>query len=505
LHRSDQPRTVDRRASGLPLLLGLAILSVIVHFYIGEGYGFHRDELATLDDARHLDWGYVAYPPVTPFLGRLSLLLFGTSLIGFRFFASIASAASIVLTGLIARELGGGRIAQLIAAMASIPFCLATGSLMQYVGFDYLWWVLTVYFLVRLVTSQNPRWWIGVGCAIGVGMLTKYSILFFIAGIIVGVLVTGLRTELKGKWLWIGAICSILIFTPNLWWQINHHFISLDFLRHIHERDIRIGRTKDFLPDQLLLTLLAFPIAVAGLYYCLIAEEAARFRALAWLYIVPLVLFWLAQGRGYYLAPAYSILYAAGAVWIERGLVRLPGGLSRSVAAFIVIALAVNVIFAAAVVLPIAPINSKWWAFAARNNGDLAEEIGWPDLVNTVAKIRSELFEEERTHFGILAGNYGEAGAINLYGPRFSLPPAICGTNSFWARGYGDLPPETVIVVGFSREFVKHYFDSFELAARSANRYGVPNEETKDHPEMFLCRGFRGNWREFWKTFQRYG
>jgi hypothetical protein len=138
-------------------------------------------------------------------------------------------------------------------------------------------------------------------------------------------------------------------------------------------------------------------------------------------------------------------------------------------------------------------------------NEDLAEEIGWPELVETVARIRDSLPDTERARLGILAGNYGEAGAINLYGPRYGLPQAISGTNSFWARGYGDPPPETLIVVGFSRQFVEHYFQSFEVVAHSWNRHGVANEETTRHPDIFVCRGLRQSWPEFWKTFRRYG
>src|SRR6266478_952772 len=142
----------------------IAVATLLLHMLTGGRYGFHRDELATLDDARHLAWGYVAYPPVTPFFARVSLTLFGTSLVGFRFFAAIAQALAVVLTGLMARELGGGRGAQLVAAVAAIPFCLAGGALMQYVSFDYLFWVLTAYFVVRLLASENPRWWLAIGC-----------------------------------------------------------------------------------------------------------------------------------------------------------------------------------------------------------------------------------------------------------------------------------------------------------------------------------------------------
>src|SRR5258707_9446711 len=159
-----------RDRSGTALLFALAATTVVVHCLVGGRYGFHRDELATLDDARHLAWGYVAYPPVTPFFGWLSLQFFGTSLTGFRFFAALAASAGIVLTGLIARELGGGRGAMMLAALAAMPFALACGSLMQYVAFDYLCWIAIAYFFARLCQSNDPRWWLPLGAIIGIGM-----------------------------------------------------------------------------------------------------------------------------------------------------------------------------------------------------------------------------------------------------------------------------------------------------------------------------------------------
>src|SRR3981081_375245 len=202
-------------SSDLALLGYLALAPIAVHLATGGRYGFHRDELATLDDARHLAWGYVAYPPVTPLFARLSLEIFGTSVTGFRFFAAVAAATSILLTGLMARDLGGSRSAQLMAALAATPFCLAAGSLMQYVAFDYLWWVLTAYFFARLCKSKNPGWWVAIGIAIGFGMLTKYSIAVCVAGLVTGVLLTDFRRHLKNKWLWIGAGLSMLILLPN--------------------------------------------------------------------------------------------------------------------------------------------------------------------------------------------------------------------------------------------------------------------------------------------------
>jgi 4-amino-4-deoxy-L-arabinose transferase-like glycosyltransferase len=278
VHTLDPARRWWTGDTGLLLCIGLA--TVVAHLVWGGRYGFHRDELAVLDDARHLAWGYVAYPPVTPFFARISLALFGSSLAGFRFFAALAEALAVVVTGLMARSMGGGRKAQLLAALAAIPFCLAGGALMQYVSFDYLSWVLAAYFVVRLIESEDPRWWLAIGCAVGFGLMSKYSMAFFAACIILALLTTGARRFLKTRWFWLGVAVAFFIFLPNLIWQAQHGFISLDFLRHIHARDVRIGRTKDFLPDQLKLTLFGFALVLAGLYFCLsLNPDAASGRS----------------------------------------------------------------------------------------------------------------------------------------------------------------------------------------------------------------------------------
>lgn len=490
--------------SDTAVLIYVGLATVIVHLITGRQYGFHRDELATLEDAHHLAWGYVAYPPVTPVFGRLALILFGTSLTGFRFFAAIAEAVAVVLTGLMARELGGRRGSQLIAALAAIPFCLAGGALMQYVSFDYLAWVATAYFTIKLLRSENPRWWIAIGASIGFGLMSKYSIVFFVAGLLVVVL-TDARRYFRSKWFWYGVAMAIVIFLPNVIWQAQHGFITLEFLKHIHARDIRIGRTQNFLPEQRNFLLLAFPLFLAGMYFYLIAPAGKRFRAVGWMFIVPLVLFVIAKGRSYYLAAAYPMTFAAGSVWGEQWLATMKRGWANTVRVATWAALLCDVVIVGAIVLPIGKVNSRWWNFAVQNNGDLVEEIGWPELVQTVAQIRDSLPEQERAHVGILAGNYGEAGAINLYGAQYGLPRAISGINSFWYEGYGDPPPQTLIVVGLSQDFREKHFSSCRLAAHTWNQYGVLNEETRDHPDMFVCEELRQNWPEFWKGFRYYG
>jgi 4-amino-4-deoxy-L-arabinose transferase-like glycosyltransferase len=336
-------------------------------------------------------------------------------------------------------------------------------------------------------------------------MLCKYTIGFFALSIVAGVLLSPARRYLRSKWLWVGVALSILIWLPNVLWQVQHNFISLDFLSHIHTRDVRQGRTSYFVPQQLELTGLRFPIAMAGLYFCLFTQLGKRFRMIGWMYVVTLLLFTLAKGRWYYMGPAYPMLYAAGGVWGESWLATMQRVRAMTIRWSVWAALVFEVVFTTAFWLPTAPLGSRWWSISNQVQGDFREQLGWPELVAEVARIRDTLSAEERAHLGILGTNYGEAGAINLYGPEYGLPRAISGINSFWYHGYGDPPPQTVIVIGLPRRRMEEVFGQCRLAGHTWNQYGVQNEETEDHPDIWLCDPPKQGWQEFWKDFQYYG
>jgi Dolichyl-phosphate-mannose-protein mannosyltransferase len=501
----DADRTVNSPLLGqkdFALLLSIAGATLLIHLLAAQRYGFNRDELAILEDARHLAWGYVAYPPLTPFFGRLALALFGTSLVGFRFFSALVQAITVVLTGCMAKDMGGGRAAQFTSACASIPFSLGVGALMQYMTFDYFAWVLTAFFVVRLLNTSNPRYFLLVGASIGLGVLAKYTMLFFAVGVLAGLLLSDARKYFRTVWPWLALFISLVLVAPNFLWQVQHHFVTYDFLRFLHQRDVSEGLTHSFLPDQLEMTLLSFPLWIAGMYFCLRAPEGRRFRALAWMFVVTLVLFLIAKGRGYYLAPAYPMLYAAGGVWGERWLSALSAGRAQTVRVAVAAALALSILGAMAVALPLAPIHSAWFRLADRVNLTLRDEIGWEDLVSTLAQVCDSLPPESRGRLGILAENYGEVGAINLYGPSHGLPRAISGVNSSWERGYGDPPPQTLIVVGFPRSFVEANFDSCQLVAQNTNSFGIVNEESTERRDIFLCGPPKAGWQQFWRSFQ---
>ncbi|HSM72510.1 MAG TPA: glycosyltransferase family 39 protein [Anaerolineales bacterium] len=487
------------------LLMGLALF--LLHMFTNHQYGFHQDELVVLDNAYHLDWGFVEYPPLTPFLARIELTLFGLSLVGARTFSALSQGIVLVLTGLMARELGGDRRAQIVAAIAAAiaPFALILGSLIQYVTFDFFWSVLIAYFVIRLLKSEDPRWWLAIGAAIGLGMMTKYTMVFFAAGVVGGVLLTDARRYLRSPWLWGGAALSVLIFLPNLTWQIQHNFVSLEFLSSIHARDVAIGRTDDYVMEQFLLSSNPFvvPLWIAGLIYLFRNQNARRYRMIGWMYIIPFLIYLFTQGRSYYQASAYPMLFAAGAVAWQGWLGKLSAQKARIALAATWVFILIGVVIGGALSLPIAPINSPLWEVTSEVHDIFTEQIGWHEMIATVAVIYEDLPADERSRAGILAGENDEAAALSLYGGEFGLPKAISGSNTFFLRGYGNPPPETLIVVGFTQENVDSLFDECAVAGTITNQYGVEND-LRDPPNIFVCRGTRLPWDQLWDKLKRY-
>ena len=487
------------------MVFGIAAAVSLVHLLTNSRYGFHRDELQTLSDALHLDWGFVAYPPFTPFVQRISLGIFGPSLVGLRLFSVIAQAAAVVMTGFMTRELGGGRLAQVTAtlAVALSPLPLFEGTEFQYTTFDYLWWVLIAFFVIRLLRTEDSRWFLAIGATVGVGLMTKYTMCFYGAGIAGGLMLTRARRFLTSGWFFCGGALAVAICLPNLVWQARHGFISLHFLQHIHARDVSQGRANGWVQDQFRIcaNLAAAPLWIAGLV-CFFRDQ--RYRMLGWMYVIPLLLFVVGKGRGYYLGAAYPMLIAMGAAAGERWIASLSPRRRLLVESAFFTGLLAYGLLLGAMIIPLAS-QGALKEFALKNNGDLREEIGWNELVKTVADIRDSLPVEQRKSARVLVGNYGEQGAIEILGSAYHLAPPLSGTNSAWLRGYPIPPPSTLIVVGWSRKGADETFDSCRLAGHNKNPYGVENEESRDHPDIFVCGAPRKSWDEFWKEYQNFG
>jgi hypothetical protein len=505
--QTDQTAVLPSASSRSDTLVLAAIAGTFAlgHILTNGRYGFHRDELQFLSDARHLDWGFVAYPPLTPFVQRIGLSLFGLSLTGLRLFSVIGQTVVILVCGLMARDLGGSRLSQVATAvtvgLSGLPLFEATEF--QYTTFSYLWWILVCWFVIRLLKSENPRWWIGIGVAIGLGLLTKYSLAFFVAGLLAGLALTGARRYFMSRWFYAGVGLALLLFLPNLIWLASHQWVSYHFLQSIHKRDVGIGRAAGYWKNQFLLdvNLVATPVWIAGLVALF---RSSRYRMLAWMYAVPVLVFWLNKGRFYYVAEAYPALVAMGCVVAERWLAPRPAWARHTVTGIYFAGVLAMGAYIAAILIPFAS-DGPLRDFALKNNGDLREEFGWNEMVRAIATVRDSLPADQRTNYGILTGNYGEAGAIENLGEAYQLPAPISLTNSFYLRSYPQQQPSTLIVVGWSQQQLDRQFTGCRLAGHNGNSLGIKNEESQDHPDIYVCGAPKKGWPEFWKTSQRFG
>ena len=482
---------------------GIAGAILLLHVATNGRYGFHRDELQFLSDARHLEWGFVAYPPVTPFIERVSLEIFGLSLVGLRMASVVAQALAIVVTAAMARRLGAGTLGQTAAALAIAlsPLPLFEGTEFQYSSFDYLWWTLASYCLVRLLTTEDARWWLGIAAAVGVSAMTKYTVVFFVAGLLVGILCTPARRFMATRWFALGLLLTTAICLPNLWWQWKHGFVAVQFLQHIHTRDVAQGRTAHFLQNQFIicLNLAAAPVCLLGVWTTL---RDRRLRAIGCLLVFTLALFWVAKGRDYYAAALYPVVAAAGAMSGERWLESLRRNARMGVATLYFVAVIGIGAFASMQIIPFVS-SGKLRSYALEHNGDLREEIGWDELVRKVAEIRATL--PQPANVGVIAGNYGEAGAVEMLGPRYGLPAPISMTNSAWLRSFPATAPQSLIVLGMSEKLVNRLFVGCRWAGKNGNAEGVRNEESVDHPDIFVCETPRESWTEFWAHHRWFG
>ena len=495
--------------------MGVAAAVFVLLMLVAGRYGYHRDELYFVAASKHLAWGYVDQPPLSVALVWLARRLFGDSLYGLRLFPALAFAAAAVLAGLTARELGGRRFSQILSALvlAVSPF-LIMAHLAGPTVYDLVGWALVMLLVVRILRTGDQRLWLLVGLAIGVSLYAKHTILLLVIALLVGLVVCRRWQVLRSPYLWIGAAVAILLWAPNLVWQAQHDWPTLAMSGALQENHSGAGYSITFVVLQFVLPgVWAAPVWLAGLWALLREHRWAAYRpfAVAYLLLFAFIVVAIAD-RPYYLAPLYVVLIGAGSV-ITAGVVegkrrffseRAPRRrfLWRSpTAAYLWVA-----IFAALLLpvsLPILP--ASWLATVPLQsvNYNLGEEIGWPELAQTVAEVYRGLPPDEQVNTAIVTANYGEAGAIDRYGPALGLPPAHSGHNNYYWWGAPPADATTVIVVGFwGGQYLAPYFDEYEQAATIVNAAGVDNDE--DGLPIWAGRGLTRPWAEMWSEFQHY-
>ena len=497
------------------LVLGLAALTCLIHFLCNWRYGFFRDELYFAACGEHLDWGYVDHAPLVALIARSSRALLGDSLSALRFFPALASGATVWIGGAIARELGGRRFAQLLAALAVLaaPIYLTFGNLLTMNVFEPLLWGLSALLAIRAIRLGRPRLWLAFGLIAGIGIENKHSMLFYGFGIFLGLVLTESRAAFRSRWLWLGGCAALLLFLPNLLWQAVHGWPTLEFLQYRQAAENVPISAFLFIAEQGLLTgPFAAPVAIAGLAF-FFSRDAKPYRFLGWGYLAVLTELILLGGKIYYLAPYDVILFAAGAVWFERALARSGREWPKPA---ILIPIAVSAIVVAPLVMPIFPVAAaaryaRFWAVEkvrveVQPVGDLpqlfADMFGWENQVATAAAVLRQLPPQEQQRATILTGGYGEAAAVDFFGARYGLPKAVCAENAYYLWGPRDAGNDVVIAYGINRQKLGSVFEDIQEVQVIRSAHAMPDETNLP---VYICRKPRMSFRQAWPILHSFG
>jgi hypothetical protein len=493
------------------LLLGLSGTALLIHLLLSGRYGYFRDELYFLDCGRHLAWGYVDMAPMIALIARLALEL-GGSLYVLRTIAGIGGAGIVAITMLIAWRLGGGRYAQGVAGLCAlvVPEYLGTGSLMTMNVFEKWYWMGCVYVLIRIIQTGNSRLWIWFGVLAGLGLMNKHSTLFFGLAVVVGLVLTEHRREFAKPWIWIAGAVAALIFLPNVIWQVQHHFPTLEDLRNVQTsgKNVVLGPAAFIGQQILMMHPILFPVWLVGLWFFLLGR-GTKYRMLAWIYLILLLEFIVLHGKNYYLAAAYPMLLAGGALAIEDWLAR--GQVTRR-RLWPKLAIVTVIALTGAVIAPLAlPLLSPegYVAYQQRlhitppkaevhHDGPLpqflGDQFGWPELAAEVAVIYNSLPAEERAQTAILTGNYGEAGAINLFGPKYGLPTALSGHQNHYFWGTRGFTGNNLITIQYGPRYLHEICTSVDQVGVHHHPWGMAEENRA----IYLCRGLKKPLAEIW-------
>jgi hypothetical protein len=504
----------DGSLAGPAIVLFLAAAKLLFHLLTAGRYGIFRDELYYLACSEHLDFGYVDQPPLIAFVTWLARHLFGESLLGLRLLPAVAGAATVWLTGKLAREMGGGAFAQGLAALAVIaaPIYLLLHHWLTMNAFEPLIWVGCAWCVVRAINQGDPRYWLWFGLLLGLGMENKYTTAFFAIAVFVALFLTPQRRFLSNAWIWIGALCSLLLFLPNLVWLIRHDFPFLELMHNIRGsgRDVVRG-PMGFISDQaMLLNPILFPLWLGGLGWLFLNRNGSRYRILGWAYLLMLVAFIALKGKNYYLSAAYPMLFAAGGVAFER-MTRERGRWSRAVYAG---AAVISICLLAPTVSPILPpgtyiryqkvIGLEPPKAENQSTGPLpqyfADEFGWEEMTREVARVYDALPPEQRAMTAIFANSYGQAGAIDFFGKKYGLPKAISNHQNYWYWGPRDYTGQSVIVLGSDGVGDREHFASVEAAGRTYHPYSRRDE----HFEILVCRDLNTTLQAHWPKAKKW-
>jgi hypothetical protein len=489
----------------LPLIAALSFVKLLIHLIGNRNYGFHRDELLHLSTSEHLDWGYFEFPPFIALVGKVAHFIFGYSLSGIRFFATLAGVLILILCCLIAKELGGKKKAIMLAGLAVLAFVpfYRNHMLFQPVVFDQLFWTLGFYFLIKYFNSKNVKFLIYLGITAGCGLMNKYTFLIWLLGIVVGLIFYDKGVLFKNKIFYAAGLITLLIFLPNIIWQWQHDVPVLLHLQKLKESQLDKKGPFDFAVEQLKHPF-TLTISLIGLFAYFFDSNLKKYKAIGIAAVVIFCIMWTAQSKGYYFFAIYPVLFAAGAVKIEK-LLQLKPKWNYAVAALLILPVIPFIPGA----IPILPISTyvSYLDLKPEKNGrvvityDFADMFGWAEQVQLVDSLYQSLPLNQREKCMIWAENYGEAGAIEILGKKYNLPNPVSSHGSFWTWGTGNTKGEICISIGNEEEAVERVFSDFKLVKMIKHKYAIDEE---NNIPVYLCSNPKIDIKQNWKSLENH-
>ncbi|HSE16422.1 MAG TPA: glycosyltransferase family 39 protein [Pyrinomonadaceae bacterium] len=506
------------RHSLWPWVYLIAAAYFALHLATSTRYGYFRDALYYLACAEHLALGYVDQPPLIAVLGRLARHTFGTSLPALLFWPALAGASRVILIAAFARELGAQRfgivLAAVLAATPAVWWVIDHQFAMN--AFEPLFWGGLAYVVLRIIKTRNTRLWLLFGAIAGVGLLNKYSLVFFASALLAGLLLTRRRGILFTPWIIAGGAIAFLIFLPNLIWNVQHDWPFLELMRNVRAtgKDVVLPPGKYVLQQIVMMNPVSLPFWLGGLLFYFFSRDAKGYRNFGWAFAITILFFMITHGKDYYSASAYVMLFPAGAVATERLLAVRPG-LQMFLKPACFIWLMLGVLPLLPLVLPVLPIET-FLQYQSRLPFEVpktersfigetlpqyyADEFPWPGMVAAVADVYHSLPPEEQQRTAIFGSNYGQAAAIDFFGPQYGLPKAISGHQNYFLWGPRHYTGDIVILLGGLEEEAREEFDSVTVAATLHNPYAYRYENRP----ILLCRGLKWNLQTEWSRVKNW-
>jgi hypothetical protein len=489
----------------LPIVLILSLIKLGVHLVGNQNYGFHRDELLHLSVSEHLSWGYFEFPPFIAIVGKVAHFIFGYSLSGIRFFSTLAGMGILITCCFIAKELGGRKNAILLAGVAVLAFVpfYRNHLLFQPVAFDQFFWTLGFYFLIRYFNTKEVRFLVFLGITFGIGLMNKYTILVWGFGVFIGLLFFEKGNLFKNRWLYISGIIAFLIFLPNIIWQVNHHFPVVLHLKKLKESQLDRNGTFDFVIEQLKHPF-TLTLSLIGLFAYFFDANLKKYKTFGVTTIIIFGAMWTMQSKAYYFFAVYPILFAAGAVKIEKVFQTKPRW---------------NYVVAAVLFLPILPFlpsaipilsiedyvdysdAKKLKDGRIELTSDYADMFGWEEQVKLVDSLYQSLPLKDKKNCMIWAENYGEAGAIQILGKKYNLPNPVSSHGSFWSWGTGKTNGEICISIGNEKQAVERTFQEVQLVKIIKHKYAIDEE---NNIPVYLCRKPKIDLNKKWASLEEF-